>query len=55
MDEQPDYEALCIALYTYRLGTISFLELIELIELTLDLYKTEPLHLDASVNGREGE
>jgi hypothetical protein len=56
MDKQPDYEALCITLYTYRFGSISFVELIEQLEQALDIsHQTEILHLNSSLDDGEGE
>ena len=42
MDNQPDYEALCITLYAYRFGTITFVELLEHLEAALDLHEAKP-------------
>ena len=56
MDKQPDYEALCITLYAYRFGSISFVELIEQLEIALDIsHQTEMLHLNRSPDNGESE
>ena len=45
----PDYERLCMSLYAYRFGAISFLELIERLEVALDIsHEAKVLHLDSS-------
>jgi hypothetical protein len=56
MNERPDYEALCISLYAYRFGAITFLELIERLETGLGLsHQAKVLHLDDSLKNNEGE
>jgi hypothetical protein len=53
---EPDYERLCMSLYAYRFGAISFLELIERLEVGLGLsHQTKVLYLDDSVGDNEGE
>jgi hypothetical protein len=53
---KPDYERLCIDLYTYRFGAITFIELIERLEIGLGLsHQTEVLHLDSSLDESECE
>ena len=52
----PDYERLCMSLYAYRFGAISFLELIERLEVGLGLsHQTEVLHFDDSMGDNEGK
>lgn len=52
----PDYERLCIELYNYRFGAISFLELIERLEVGLGLsHQTEGQHLDSALYESERE
>jgi hypothetical protein len=66
MDEkttaQPDatqsinYERLCIDIYTWRFGAISFLDLIERLEIGLGLsHQAEVLHLDDALDECESE
>jgi hypothetical protein len=53
---KPDYERLCIELYNYRFGAISFIELIERLEVGLGLSRqTKMLHFNDSVGDNEGE
>jgi hypothetical protein len=53
---EPDYERLCMSLYAYRFGAISFLELIERLETGLGLsHQTKVLHFDDSLRDNEGE
>lgn len=51
-----DYERLCIDIYTWRFGAISFLDLIERLETGLGLsHQAEVLHLDSSLDEHECE
>lgn len=53
---KPDYERMCIDLYTWRFGAISFLDLIERLEIGLGLsHKAEVLHLDSTLDECENE
>jgi hypothetical protein len=56
MNEQPDYEALYITLYAYRFGRISFVELLEQLELALGLsHQAKMLDLDIATDKCEAE
>ena len=53
---KPDYERLCIDIYTWRFGAISFLDLIERLEIGLGLsHQDEVLHLDDALDECESE
>jgi hypothetical protein len=53
---KPDYERLCIDLYNWRFGAITFLELIERLEVGLGLsHEAKVLNLDDTLDDYKGE